>query len=64
MPTTEQRAFAAVSPNGQVDPDTIATAHCDAAAKTARLCSGGLPEAQGCGWRILSVVIRVEDEDE
>lgn len=57
MPKTEQRAFAAVSPEGKIAAHTIRPT-----AERVAMSPMYRRTAQANGWRIRPVLIRVEDE--
>jgi len=59
----EQRAFAAVGPDGKIDVRTVRSTEAVSAAVVVNL-PGGWLTRQREGWRIRPVLIRIEDAEE
>ena len=63
MQKTEQRAFAAVNPDGEIIANSVFTSEYAALAHAVSCKVKTWPELWLAGWRIRPVIIRVEDEE-
>lgn len=61
---TEQRAFAAVSPSGTVEIDTIREGEADAEHYAREEYFVNWDKSQATGWRIRPVIIRLEEQEQ